>query len=87
MSLPGCLTPRPPDFVSRLPTENPPSGGKQELLLATPEETGFDKKRMFEITQIILIGKEWFSKLPPDARILKENLSQKNKYKVNCRIS
>ena len=45
------------------------------------------KTRMFENTQIIWIGKEWFSKLPPDARILKENLSQKNKYKVNCRIS
>ena len=43
--------------------------------------------RIFAITQIIWIGKEWFSKLPPDARILKENLSQKNKYKVNCRIS
>ena len=45
------------------------------------------KTRMFENTLIIWIGKEWFSKLPPDARILKENLSQKNKYKVNCRIS
>ena len=31
--------------------------------------------------------KEWFSKLPPDARILKENMSQKNKYKVGCMIS
>ena len=87
MSLPGCLTPRPPDFVPRLPAKNPPSGGKQELLLATPEETGFDKKKNVCDYSNNLIGKEWFSKLPPDARILKENLSQKNKYKVNCRIS
>ena len=33
--------------------------------------------------RLIWIYKDWFSKLPPDARILKENTLQKNKYKVS----
>ena len=44
------------------------------------------KRSLVKVWKFSQIVKEWFSKLPPDARILKENISQKHKYKVSCVI-